>query len=64
MAPPEQLTPEFEAMVQPMMGNGAMEGVKAHLAGEPLLHLNEMIYVQRDDEMTLLETMFLQLMQP
>lgn len=62
MAPPEQLTPEFEAMVQPMMGNGAMEGVKAHLAGEPLLHLNEMIYVQRDDEMTLPETLFEELM--
>ena len=62
MAPPEQLTPEFEKMVQPMMGNGALEGVKAHLANEPLINVMDLIYVERDDEMTIPEAMFDELM--
>ena len=58
MAPTEQLTPEFEAMVQPMMGQGSFEDVKNHLKDESQICLMEPIYIERDDEMTTPEWMF------
>lgn len=58
MAPTEQLTPEFEGMMQPMMGQGSFAEVQAHLQDQKLIHLMEPIYVERDDEMTTPEWMF------
>lgn len=58
MAPTEQLTPEFEAMVQPMMGKGSFAEVAERLKNEPRIHLMDPIYVERDDEMTVPESLF------
>lgn len=58
MAPTEQLTPEFESMMQPMMGQGSFADVAAHLKDQPMITVLEPIYVERDDEMTTPEWMF------
>ena len=62
MAPTEQLTPEFEAMMQPMMGQGSFADVQGHLKDEKQIELLEPIYLERDDEMTTPEWMFEEMM--
>ena len=62
MAPTEQLTPEFEAMMQPMMGQGSFADVQAHLKDEKQINLLDPIYLERDDEMTTPEWMFEEMM--